>query len=568
MATTTAPTKTPRKAKASPSEVTSDTRATSELAADPPAWPLARPNYASLNAAVQGEAARWNVPAMSVAVLHDGQIETAATGIASILTKQAVTPDTIFQIGSISKVFTTTLAMQFVEESVLDLDKPIITYIPDLPLADPDVRASVTLRHIFSHSGGFEGDTFDNYGRGDDATAKAVAVFDKLKQWFTPGELFSYNNNGFVLAALVLETVTGKTFEALMQERVFTPLKLENTVYFAENAITYPHAVGHLLGKREQGHTIARPYSFPRQINAPGGIIATASDLIRFAQMHINGGELDGTRVISQETAALMQTPFINAWDQNCSFGQGWYITEYPDLKIVQHGGATMGFRAMLRIAPERGFAIALLTNGDSGTSAYDSISEWALQHYLEFTMPKPQGIIRPETELDLLVSLYGRQNMRMDVTRNGDKLRLRAFEVDPETGEEKPESPFAIGVPLVLEPIQSPRPNDFRLVGGPMDGAIVDFPLVPTKADPERILIRVGGRVSERLTSSPNGTSTGAKKTTRRSPSRHCGMRMPGFGFGSILRSRYGRCEDRSDRTITPVRLPIQSPRSAWRIV
>lgn len=513
--TTTAPTKTPRKAKASEA-VAPEIKTTQEPAANTPAWPLARPNYSSLEAAVQGEASRWNVPGMSVAVLHDGVIDTVAVGIASIQIKQPVTPTTIFQIGSISKVFTTTLAMQFVEEGLLDLDEPIIAYIPDLPLADPDVRAAVTLRHIFSHSGGFEGDTFDDYGRGDDATAKAIAVFDKLKQWFAPGELFSYNNNGFVLVALVLETVTSKTFETLMQERVFTPLKLENTVYFAENAITYPHAVGHFLRKREDGPAIARPYSFPRQINAPGGIIATASDLIRFAQMHINGGELDGTRVISEKTATLMQTPFINAWDQHCSFGQGWYITEYPDLKIVQHGGSTMGFRAMLRISPERGFAIALLTNGDSGASAYDSVYEWAVQHYLDFTMPKPSPAAISKKALDSLTGLYGRQNMRMNVTREDDHLRLRAFEVDPETGEEKTDGPFSIGDPLTLEAIESPRLNDFRVVGGPMDGAIVDFPLVPTKDDPKRTLIRIGGRVSERLDDFPSGASDGAKKSTK----------------------------------------------------
>ncbi|MGI8406287.1 MAG: serine hydrolase domain-containing protein [Thermomicrobiales bacterium] len=515
-ATPSAPTKTPREAKASPPAAKPGAKAAPEPAADTPAWPLAHPNYSSLEAAVQGEAARWNVPGMSVAVLHDGVIDTVATGITSIQTKQPVTPDTIFQIGSISKVFTTTLAMQFVEEGLLDLDEPIVTYIPDLPLADPDVRAAVTLRHIFSHSAGFEGDTFDDYGRGDDATAKAIAVFDKLKQWFAPGELFSYNNNGFVLAALVLETVTGKTFEPLMQEHVFTPLKLENTVYFAENAITYSHAVGHFLRKREDGPVIARPYSFPRQINAPGGIIATASDLIRFAQMHINGGELDGTRVLSEETAILMQTPFINAWDQHCSFGQGWYISEYLGLKIIQHGGSTMGFRAMLRIAPERGFAIALLTNGDSGTSAYDSIFEWAVQHYLDCTIPKPTPASPSKKALDSLTGLYGRQNMRMDVTREDDKLRLRAFEVDPETGEEKTDGPFSIGDPLKLEAIESPRLNDFRVVGGPMDGAIVDFPLVPTRDDPKRTLIRIGGRVSELLDNGGKGVSAGAKKSAK----------------------------------------------------
>jgi len=129
-----------------------------------PAWPLARPNYASLDAAVQGEAARWNVPGMSVAVLHDGVIDTVAIGITSIQTKQPVTPDTIFQIGSISKVFATTVVMQLVDEGKLDLDAPVTTYVPELPLADLDARANLTLHHLLSHTGGFEGIAFSITG--------------------------------------------------------------------------------------------------------------------------------------------------------------------------------------------------------------------------------------------------------------------------------------------------------------------------------------------------------------------------------------------------------------------
>ena len=272
----------------------------------PKEWPAERPDYTSLYAAVQGEAARWNVPGITVAVLHDGQIDEVAVGFANLDTKQPMTTDTIQQIGSISKIFTTTLAMTLVDEGKLDLDEPITTYVPDFALADTAARDQITLRHIFSHSAGFEGDTFDDYGRGDDAVARAVAEFPKLRQWFQPGQLFSYNNNGFILAALAIQNVTGEIFEDLMYKRIFTPLKLESTVLYAENAITYPHSVGHLVSKREDGPKVAKPYAFPRQIAAPGGIIATSRDQIRFAQMHINKGELDGERIISEELATLM----------------------------------------------------------------------------------------------------------------------------------------------------------------------------------------------------------------------------------------------------------------------
>ncbi|MGB3330125.1 MAG: serine hydrolase domain-containing protein, partial [Thermomicrobiales bacterium] len=106
-------------------------------------WPAARPDYTSLYAAVQGEAARWNVPGITVAVLHDGQIDEVAVGFANLDTKQPMTTATIQQIGSISKIFTTTLAMTLVDEGKLDLDVPITTYVPDFALQDAEARNQV-----------------------------------------------------------------------------------------------------------------------------------------------------------------------------------------------------------------------------------------------------------------------------------------------------------------------------------------------------------------------------------------------------------------------------------------
>ncbi|MGB3328664.1 MAG: serine hydrolase domain-containing protein, partial [Thermomicrobiales bacterium] len=349
-------------------------------------------------------------------------------------------------------------------------------------------------------SAGFEGDTFDDYGRGDDAVAKAVAEFPKLRQWFQPGQLFSYNNNGFILAALAIQNVTGETFEDLMQKRVFTPLKLENTVYYAENAITYPHSVGHLVSKREDGPKLAKPYAFPRQIAAPGGIIATSRDQIRFAQMHIGKGELDGVRVLSEKLATLMQTPYINSWDQYTSFGQGWYITEYPGLKLIQHGGTTIGFNAMLRIAPERNFAISVLTNGDVGSRAYEQIISWALKFYLGFEVPESAASKRSKKDLDALAGLYARHDMRVSVEREDGLLKINAWEVDPETGLPNEEARSTQGEPSLFEPIESTRENDFRGISGSFATSIVQFPHAPTADDPDRIMIRAGGRVFERI--------------------------------------------------------------------
>ena len=489
-----------------------------ETVEETPAWPLARPKYATLEAAVQGEAARWNVPGMSVAVLHDGVIETVAAGVTSMLTKQPMTTSTISQIGSISKVFATTVVMQLVDEGKLDLDAPVTTFVPELPLADLDARANLTLRHLLSHSGGFEGDRFLDYGRGSDATTKSMLAMDTLQQWFQPGELFSYCNVAFYLVALIIERVTGEVAEDVVQKRLFDPLKLEGATYFAEDAITWPHAIGHYLRDRDKGFEIARPYSFPRHVNLCGNIVATAEHLVRFAQMHMNDGELDGARIISAESAQLMRTPFIDAGARYRTYGQGWCIWDYPENKTVEHGGATMGFRAQLTSIPEKNFTIAMLTNADSGSSAMQDVEAWAFSHYLGFARPKPDVTTRSKKELDSFTGVFSRHDTRLTVTRKGERLQVEAIEIDEKTGKEEDAKTF------LLDPIKPAKANRFRVPEGPVLGMVVDFLESPTREHPDRLLIRIGGRLSERFGAAgvfADGDADAAKSGKKKSAKR-----------------------------------------------
>src|SRR6476619_5871760 len=173
-----------------------------------------------LSDVVASQMRTWGVPGVSIGLLNNGEIETATYGVASIATNQPVSPETLFQIGSISKVFTTTLVMTFVDDGTLDLDTPVVTWVPALPLTDGDARESITLRHLLTHISGFYRDRCDDQGPGDDALARAIAAFYDLPQQTRPGELWTYGNAGFDLAGRVMEVVSGQRFEDLMRERV------------------------------------------------------------------------------------------------------------------------------------------------------------------------------------------------------------------------------------------------------------------------------------------------------------------------------------------------------------
>jgi CubicO group peptidase (beta-lactamase class C family) len=184
------------------------------------------------------------VPGVALGVLADGKLETAGLGVTSVEHPLEVRPDTLFQIGSITKTFTGTAAMRLVEHGELDLDEPVRTYLPQLRLADEDAAARATMRHLLTHTAGWVGDYFDDLGPGEDALARMVESMAELPQVTPLGELWSYNNSGFYLAGCVLEVLREQPFETLVRELVLDPLGLERTFLFPDEVMTHRFVVG------------------------------------------------------------------------------------------------------------------------------------------------------------------------------------------------------------------------------------------------------------------------------------------------------------------------------------
>jgi CubicO group peptidase (beta-lactamase class C family) len=468
-------------------------------------WPYDRPNYASLAAAVQGEGSRWNVPGLAVGILYDGQVETSSAGFANLATRTPMTDDTISQIGSISKVFTATLAMILANDGVLDLDVPVATYLPELVLTDQSARDTITIRHLLSHTSGIEGDRFIGYGQGDDSLASAIADFGTLRQWFRPGDLWSYSNAGYYLACRVIEVAAGQSFETVFRERLVDPLGLETCFFFAEDVITRPHAVGHYLKSREEGHTMAHGYSFPRHINGTGGVVTSTRELLRFARMHMCNGKIDGVRLLPAKNAKAMREPVVAAGDFHRHYGIGWCVHEYPEFRVISHGGATRGFRANLTAIPDKGFAIAILANGEAGSRAIQEIEAWALETYLNFTRPVPARSTLANKQLKAFAGDYTRHDGRFSVSVVDDRLDLRVISIDEESGDVEDDKTY---------PILPVGERRFRVPDGPNKGAIVDFIAYDGNGRAESF-IRMGGRLAERVSGTTEGGPNAGKAKT-----------------------------------------------------
>ncbi len=244
-------------------------------------------------------ARRYDVPGAALGVLRLGPDEERlglATGVLHRGTGVAATPDSLFQVGSITKVWTTTLLMTLVEQGLLDLDAPVATLLPDFRVADPGASARITVRHLLGHTSGFDGDMFVDTGRGDDCVAAFVGELGGSRQLFAPGTAWSYNNAGFVIAGRVAEVLTGTSWDAALRERVVAPLGVSRTVTLPEEVLLHRAAVGHL--EDADGHPEPAPvWSLPRSCGPAGLVCSTVGDQLDFAAAHLRGGLLpDGSR--------------------------------------------------------------------------------------------------------------------------------------------------------------------------------------------------------------------------------------------------------------------------------
>ncbi|GAA3114070.1 serine hydrolase domain-containing protein [Streptosporangium carneum] len=308
------------------------------------------------------------VPGAAVAVCAGDETIDVAAGTLNTATGVEATVDSLFQIGSVTKVLTATLAMQLVDEGMLDLDAPVRTYLPEFRIADERAAERVTVRQLMCHVGGFEGDIFTDTGKGDDCLEKYVGVLHQVPQLFEPGEMFSYNNAGFCVLGRIVEVVRGKPFDVCMRTHLFTPLGLTHAANDPYEAIIHRTAVGHIEPAPGAPLEPTRVWALARS-NAPAGsmLAMRPRDLLVFARMHLAGGlGPDGGSVLSPASVRAMQRPQVTLPDinQGTAWGLGWELFDLPGGTVFGHDGNTIGQSAFLRAVPGRDVALAILTNG------------------------------------------------------------------------------------------------------------------------------------------------------------------------------------------------------------
>jgi CubicO group peptidase (beta-lactamase class C family) len=354
------------------------------------------------------------------------------TGVLSLRTAQATTTDSIFQIGSVTKVFTSVLAMQLFDEGRLDLDAAVCDYLPGFRTADPVASRAITVRQLLSHTAGFMGDVFADTGSGDNAVSLLVELLADVDQDFAPGELFSYNNAAFVVMGRIIEVLRAKPFDVVLRERILGPLALGTSATSAAEAILGRPAVGHLPALSAGPLEPAPVWSLPRS-GAPAGatLSMSAGDLVRFGQMFLRGGTTeDGSIVVSSAAVKRMREKVVGCPDLGRapgSRGLGWGIYDFPTGPMLGHDGGTVGQYAYLRLVPGRDVVVALLANGGDAASIRRAVVDAVLHELAGVPLESLPVPTASPVSFDRYVGTYRSGLLTLTVTADAGRLRVRA---------------------------------------------------------------------------------------------------------------------------------------------
>ncbi|WP_329060068.1 serine hydrolase [Amycolatopsis sp. NBC_01480] len=376
---------------------------------------------------------KYRVPGAVLGILRVGTGEEvhASHGVLNKATGVEVTEDSLFQIGSISKLWTSTVVLRLVDEGLLELDAPIADVLPELRLGDPDVAKQVTMRHLLTHTSGIDGDVFTDTGRGDDCVERYVELLGETAQNHPLGATFSYCNAGFVLMGRVVEKLTGLSWDAAMRAKLFAPLGLTHTVTLPEEALLFRAAVGHAAVGDAEPEPVPT-WQLPRSMGPAGLISARAADVLAFARLHLSGGlTVDGDRILTAESAAAMTEKQVDLPDRHTigdSWGLGWIRDDWNGRRIIGHDGNTIGQSAFLRLLPDQGLAVTLLTNGGNAHDLYVELYREIFAELAGVTMPSPLSPPSVPVTVDATrhLGVYERAGSVTEVLAGESGLRLR----------------------------------------------------------------------------------------------------------------------------------------------
>ncbi len=451
---------------------------------------------------------RHHVPGAQLAVLDGDTVTEAAAGVLSIRTGAPVTPDALFLPGSIGKVYTATLVLMLADQGLVDLDRPVRSYLPDFEVRDHHARDTVTVRDLLRHTSGFDGDVFIDTGRGDDALPRYIEAIADLPQICAPGAIWSYSNSGYSVLGRLIEVVTDSVYETAAPRPAAHPARAGSVRGLPRGrhpapAVRRPRARPRARSRAPGSLVVSNPWGLYRSCGPMGAsLVASAGDVMRFALLHLDGGvAADGTRLLSAELVAAAQEPQIALVDDTVlgeAWGLGWILDHFGDVPVLGHDGNSLGQNAFLRVAPEQRFGFCLQTNVESALSMYRELAARLFGERLGVTpredpAPLPSRVV---ADADRYVGRYEREGLAFDVAQAADGSLVASVKATHAAAEMQHLPPME---ELPLVPVERDQSFLLKLPIADSDLLAVFFNPADESAAPS--YLHFGGRAHRRVT-------------------------------------------------------------------
>lgn len=317
--------------------------------------------------------AELDIPGVAVALVSSTGVQDVQTlGVRSVASGQAMQPDTVFRIASVSKTFAGTVGAQLVSHNILGWDEPISQFLPDYRLGtDVDAGQQLTLRHVLSHTTGLMPHAFSNLLDAGVAYEKIQEKFHEIPSVCQPGRCYGYQNVVFSLVADVLERSLGAGYDNFVEENIFAPLGMETASMGLDAYQSNPNASApHQFGRGRWLVSTLNPAYYT--VGPASGVNATIMDMARWAQAHLGGfPNVLPPSLLEMQHTPVVETPhgnYFNRWArvEKAWYGLGWRIMDYAGMRIVHHGGGVRGYRSEMVLVPEHDVALVVLFNAQT----------------------------------------------------------------------------------------------------------------------------------------------------------------------------------------------------------
>jgi CubicO group peptidase (beta-lactamase class C family)/D-alanyl-D-alanine dipeptidase len=383
-----------------------------------------------LSTFIQSEMKDEQLPAFSIALVDDQHVVWAqGFGYADPDKKIPATAETVYRIGSVSKLFTDIGVMQLVERGELDLDAPIQTYLPDFHPQNPFGK-NVTLRQLMSHRAGLlrEPPVGNYFDPSELSLAAMVQSLNDTALVYPPETHTKYSNAGVAVVGYVLEKQSGQPFATYLQHAVLDPMGLSSSAFQPEPQLISNLAKAYMWSY--DGRAFQAP-TFELGMAPAGCMYSTVLDLGKFLSVLFDGGRGVNGQILRSETLEKMWTPQFAKPGQSSPYGLGFRLAELDGHREVEHAGAIYGFATQLSALPDDKLGVVTVTTMDAANAVTARVAEVALRLMLAAKQGKPLPEIEQTSAVPLervrqLEGRYGEGNDAVDLIAQEDELYLR----------------------------------------------------------------------------------------------------------------------------------------------